>query len=103
MNPPLVADALVEPAARRLKALADPTRLRILNALRVHGELSVQAIMDEVGLKQANTSKHLGLLAREGLVARRAEGASAYYSLAEPSVAGIALLVVSALRAEAGG
>lgn len=99
MTTPFVPDDLVDAVARRLRVLGDPTRLRLLNALRVHGELSVQALMDATGLKQANASKHLGILAREGLVARRAAGTSAFYSVAEASVTGVTLLVVSALRA----
>lgn len=103
MPPPFVPEDLVEATARRLKALGDPSRLRLLNALRVHGELSVQGLTGETGLKQANVSKHLAVLAREGLVARRAEGVSAYYSVAEPSVAGVLLLVVSAAKSAGGG
>jgi len=99
MPAPFVPDALVDAVARRLRLLGDPTRLRLLNALRAHGELSVQALMDETGLKQANVSKHLGMLAREGLVARRAVGTHAYYSVAEASITGVTLLVVSSLRA----
>lgn len=94
----------MERVARRLKLLGDPVRLRLLNALRVHGELSVQELMDRTGQRQANVSKHLGLLAREGLVARRKEGTNVFYSLSDPGVAGICLLAVRGLEAvEAGG
>lgn len=97
-RPPLVPEPLVERAARRLKVLGDPVRLRLLNALRVHGELSVQELMDRTGQRQANVSKHLGLLAREGLVARRKEGTNAYYTLRDPGIAGVYLLVVNGLK-----
>ncbi|MEM1126631.1 MAG: metalloregulator ArsR/SmtB family transcription factor [Bacteroidota bacterium] len=93
MHPPLVPDALVEPVAARLKLLADPVRLAVLNVLRIHQELSVQEILDLTGYRQANVSKHLGLLARGGIVRRRKEGVKAFYSICDPTVQGICLLV----------
>ncbi|MEM1043113.1 MAG: metalloregulator ArsR/SmtB family transcription factor [Bacteroidota bacterium] len=101
MKPPLVPDALVERAARRLKVLGHPVRLRLLNALRAHGELSVQELMDLTEQRQANASKHLGLLAREGIVRRRKEGINAFYSIADPSIAGIYLLISNRLNEKA--
>jgi ArsR family transcriptional regulator len=102
MNAPLVPPAFADRAARRLKVLGDPVRLQLLNALRVHGELSVQELMDLTEQRQANVSKHLGILAREGIVARRKEGVNAFYSIADPSVAGVYLLVHNRLREEDG-
>ena len=97
-NPPLVPDALIERAARRLKVMGDPVRLQLLNLLRVHGELSVQALVDTSGQRQANVSKHLGIMMREGLVKRRKEGVKAFYSLADPSIPGICVLVTNQLE-----
>lgn len=102
MNAPLVPPAFTDRAARRLKVLGDPVRLQLLNALRVHGELSVQELMDLTEQRQANVSKHLGILAREGIVSRRKEGVNAFYSIADPSVAGVCLLVYNRLREEDG-
>lgn len=96
-NPPLVPDGLIERAARRLKIMGDPVRLELLNLLRVHGELSVQALVDASGQRQANVSKHLGIMMREGLVQRRKEGVNAFYSLADPSIPGICVLVTNQL------
>lgn len=98
MNAPLVPPAFVERAARRLKVLGDPVRLQLLNALRVHAELSVQELVDLTGQRQANVSKHLGILSRDGVVARRKEGVNAYYSIGDASVAGVYLLVYNSLR-----
>lgn len=100
MNPPLVPAPLVDRVARRLKVLGDPVRLSLLNALRTREELSVQELMDLTEQRQANVSKHLGILAREGIVQRRKEGTNAYYSIADPSVAGVYLLVCNRLREE---
>lgn len=66
--------------AERFKALSDPARLQILNALR-SGEKSVTELTDETGRGQANVSKHLQLLHSLGFVARRKEGLYVYYSL----------------------
>ena len=79
MQSPLIPPMLIERVAGRLKLLSDPVRLQILNALRVHEELSVQEILDLTGFRQANVSKHLGLMAREGLVQRRKDGVNAFY------------------------
>lgn len=68
--------------AERFKVLAEPARLEILNALR-GGERTVTELVRETGLGQANVSKHLRLLHAHGFVARRKEGVSVYYALAE--------------------
>ncbi len=53
--------------ARRFRALADPTRLRILDHLRNHEEASVGEITETLGASQQNVSKHLAALLRRGL------------------------------------
>lgn len=96
-NPPLIPEPMIEAAARRLKVMGDPVRLELLNLLRIHEELSVQALVDASGQRQANVSKHLGVLMREGLVKRRKEGVNAYYSLDDPSIPGICVLISNQL------
>lgn len=76
---------LLELIGERFKALSEPARLRILNALR-EGERSVSELMEETELGQANTSKHLQLLYSLGFVDRRKEGLFVYYSLADGDV-----------------
>lgn len=71
---------LLDLIAERFKALSDPVRLQILNALRT-GEKSVTELIDETGRGQANVSKHLQLLHGLGFVTRRKEGLYVYYSL----------------------
>lgn len=94
-NPPLVPDSKLNRVARRLKIIGDPVRLQLLNLLRVHTELSVQELVDAAGQRQANVSKHLGIMMREGLVKRRKEGVNAFYSLDDPSLPGICVLVAN--------
>jgi ArsR family transcriptional regulator len=81
---PLGRDAL-ELVAQRFRALGDPTRLALLQAL-FDGERTVLELCEITGSSQANTSKHLALLADQGLVARRKDGMFARYSIADPSV-----------------
>jgi DNA-binding transcriptional ArsR family regulator len=76
---------LVAAVADRFKVLAEPARLRVLNALR-QGPLHVGALMEETGLAQANLSKHLQLLHAHGFVSRRREGLFIHYALADKSV-----------------
>src|SRR5690554_3178698 len=92
---------LLEEAAHRFRMLGEPVRLQILNLLHAHGEVNVQALVEATGQSQANVSKHLRLLLDEGLVARRQEGLYAYYSIADPTLAALCLLVCGQLRREA--
>lgn len=69
----------------RFKALAEPMRLRILDALR-RRELTVGELVETVGANQANVSKHLAVLFREGFVDRRKDGLHVYYRIADPVV-----------------
>lgn len=62
------------------KALADPTRLRILNVLR-DGELCVSDITTILGVPQAKASHHLVYLHRVGLVETRHQGLWSFYRL----------------------
>jgi DNA-binding transcriptional ArsR family regulator len=82
---PLTA-AAAELIARRFRALADPTRLRILDLLRNQDEASVGEITEALGASQQNVSKHLSALLAEGFVARRKRGTSSLYRIADPGV-----------------
>jgi DNA-binding transcriptional ArsR family regulator len=82
---PLNSEA-AELIARRFRALADPTRLRILDHLRNNEEASVGEITETLGASQQNVSKHLSALLAEGFVARRKRGTSSLYRIADPGV-----------------
>ena len=81
---PLSPDTLAL-VAERLRALAEPARLEILNELRA-GERTVSELVEATGLGQANVSKHLQLLLAAGFVRRRKVGLYAYYALADQDV-----------------
>ncbi len=70
-------------SAELFKALADETRLRILNLL-VQGELCVCDIMAVLDVGQSKASRHLAYLRNVGLVRDRRNGVWMYYALAEP-------------------
>jgi len=61
-------------------ALAHPTRIAILEALR-DGEISARAIQQRLGVEQANLSQHLAILRSRQIVANRKEGNQVFYSL----------------------
>ena len=92
-------DEAIELIAARFKVLAEPMRLRILNALRA-GEKSVTELVAALGTGQANVSKHLGLLHRHRMVARRKEGLNVYYRIADPAILELCELMCSSLESE---
>lgn len=83
--------------ADRFKVMSDPMRLQILNSLQ-DGELSVTQIVEETGASQPNVSKHLKTLQQAGLVARRQEGNSVFYSIADESIFALCEIVCNAVE-----
>lgn len=67
------------------KALADTKRLQMIHDLR-DGERSVNDIAHRLGLKQSNTSQHLAVLRKAGILAPRRDGNTIYYGLANPRI-----------------
>lgn len=76
--------ALVEVAAY-FQVLAEPTRLQILNYLR-SGERNVGELAQLCGFTAANVSRHMALMAQQGLVQRESRGTSVYYQIADPAI-----------------
>lgn len=68
------------------QALVDPTRVRIIAALR-RGELCVCELVDALEISQSTLSGHLHVLRRTGMVTIKKEGRWIYYSLAERKTA----------------
>jgi len=83
---PFANEELLERIVARLTALADPARLRILNHLRTHGECTIGALVEVVGLSQPSVSRHVSVLRREGLIGSRREGNQMFCSLCDDSV-----------------
>jgi len=76
-------DRALARVADYFKALAEPPRLKLLNALR-EGERNVTELTALLGCSQANVSKHLAMLADHGFVRRESRGTSVYYRIADP-------------------
>src|SRR6478752_3485041 len=62
------------------QTLADPTRRRVLDALR-SGEQQVNDIVDAVGIHQSGVSRHLRILSEAGFVTMRPDGQRRLYAL----------------------
>lgn len=72
--------------AKYFRVLADPARLRILEALEAEGELSVGELVDRLGLAQPNVSNHLACLRWCGFVETRREHRTVYNRIADERV-----------------
>jgi ArsR family transcriptional regulator len=78
-------DRLLQRQADLLKALAQPTRLRILQLL-AEGERCVCEIQPAVRGEQSNVSKHLAFLRSRGLVVADRRGMRVFYRLADRQI-----------------
>jgi ubiquinone/menaquinone biosynthesis C-methylase UbiE/DNA-binding MarR family transcriptional regulator len=78
----VLSDLSLASAVGVLKAVAEPTRLRVL-VLLAQGELNVKDLTRVLGQSQPRISRHLKLLAEAGLVERAPEGSWVYFRLAE--------------------
>ena len=62
--------------------LSEPSRLRIMYAV-CSGEKSVSEVIELCGSSQANVSRHLAALHKAGILLRRKEGTTVFYSIAD--------------------
>jgi ArsR family transcriptional regulator len=72
----------IEIAARSLKAMSHPLRLKILCTLGSQ-EISVQDIVNNVGTSQSNISQHLAILRDKGILASRKDANRVYYRVGD--------------------
>jgi DNA-binding transcriptional ArsR family regulator len=93
------ADAL-QAEAERLRALADPARLKILLCLAMT-ELCVCDIAALAGITQTSASQHLKILRAYDLVRFRKQGRMAVYRLSDPGLVRRLVALAPALRGEA--
>ncbi len=75
----------IELAARALKSIAHPLRLKILCVLGEQ-EACVQEIVDAVGTSQSNISQHLAILREKGVLLKRKEANRVYYRVGDARV-----------------
>lgn len=76
----------MESLVQLLRVLSDPTRLRLLEALR-DGEKNVSGLCQTLELAQPTVSHHLALLRSAGMVRPRRDGKQIFYSLQTETVA----------------
>jgi DNA-binding transcriptional ArsR family regulator len=91
---PMQASLAYESAAELFGVLSTPARLLIIGAL-CHGEKNVTQLRSEIGLSQPGMSRHLNLLYRAGVVAKRRSGAQMFYRIADESVLRVCKAVCS--------
>lgn len=78
-------DRVLELKAEVLKALAQPTRLRILELLR-NGEKCICEIVPAIRGEQSNVSRHISLMQKCRLVATRKDGVKVMVRVTDPEV-----------------
>ncbi len=95
-------DELAIARADILKAIAQPTRLKIIELLR-DGEKCVCEIFPAIAEEQSNTSRHLSLMQSSGILQRRKDGIKIMYMLKYPEVLEIVEIVSAILKKEISG
>jgi DNA-binding transcriptional ArsR family regulator len=71
--------------ASYFSVLSEPMRLRIMHCI-CETEKTVSQIVDETGATQTNISRHLGMMHKSGVLARRKEGNQVYYRAADAAM-----------------
>ena len=95
--PSPLPDPLVDLIAQRFRLLSEPTRIKLLDALR-DGPATVTELQESTGASQQNVSKHLGMLVESGMVRRVKEGTRAYFSIADEGLFDLCEQVCGSLR-----
>jgi len=71
----------LELAASKLRAMAHPMRIAIIDLLTENKKLTVTEIYEHLSIEQASASHHLNILKNKGLLESRRDGKMIYYSL----------------------
>ena len=90
-------EALVDLVAQRFRVIGEPMRIRILDALRDE-PLTINELAERLDSSQQNVSKHVGVLAQAGIVAREKEGTKVRCSIADPLVFELCELVCGGVQ-----
>jgi ArsR family transcriptional regulator len=96
-RPPLLNDSALEIVARRFAVLAEPMRLRIIQAL-FDGEKNVTELVAATEGTQANVSRHLQTLIAANMLDRRKEGPQVFYRISDPNIPKLCQLVCGSLE-----
>jgi DNA-binding transcriptional ArsR family regulator len=90
-------DALVALIAQRFRVMGEPMRIRLLDTLR-GGPMTINELTEALGASQQNVSKHVGVLAQAGIVAREKDGNRVRCSIADDTIFELCELVCGGLR-----
>jgi DNA-binding transcriptional ArsR family regulator len=71
----------LEQAASKLRAMAHPMRIAIIDLLHDGKQLSVTEIYNKLKIEQAAASHHLNILKNKGVLASRRDGKKIFYSI----------------------
>ena len=82
-----VSSASAEQRASIFKALSEPTRLRIVDFLRKHGEATGSEVARQAGISLALLCHHADALVDSGIVRKRKEGQTSYWALDREALA----------------
>lgn len=93
----LLNDQALEIVARRFAVLAEPMRLRLIQAL-FNGEKNVTELVESTGGTQANVSRHLQTLIAAQILDRRKEGLQVFYWISDPNIPKLCQLVCGGLE-----
>lgn len=96
-----MSDGQIERAATLFTALAEVSRLQLLQALMHDGTMTVSELVETTGLSQANVSKHLAGLHAARLVAKERNGVYVSYRIADPVVRSLCSLVCDKIERDA--
>lgn len=81
MKKPQLDIEKLDMAASKLRAIAHPMRIAIIDLLTANPKLTVTEIYEKLNIEQASASHHLNILKNKGLLESRRSGKMIYYSL----------------------
>lgn len=79
----------LETAASRLRAMAHPMRIAVIELLSEKQKLTVTEIYETLGIEQASASHHLNILKNKGILESRRDGKMIFYSLRSQALTNI--------------
>jgi len=79
----------LEQAASKLRAIAHPMRIAIVELLTINKRLTVTEIYERLSIEQASASHHLNILKNKGLLESKRDGKMIHYSLRVAALANV--------------
>ncbi len=76
----------LEEVASKLRAVAHPMRVAIIQILDKNKQLNVTQIYKKLGIEQATASHHLNILKTKGVLGSRRDGKQTFYSIKQDSI-----------------